>query len=115
MVVLITNVTDAPGKNPAQVDIYNKTLAPGAQIKIPADLVTTKLRSLETRGLIVIGNLPPWYLTAKRRSKPLSEAERQKRQVKPVPPPLPQPVLNKGPEKKDKKQEVVEEPTIKRG
>lgn len=83
MIVLITNVTDAPGKNPTQVDIYNKTLSPGSQIKIPADLVTKKLRSLEQSGLIAIGNLPPWYVTAKKRSKPLSEADRQKRQVNP--------------------------------
>lgn len=84
MVVLITNVTDAPGKNPIQVDIYNKTLSPGSQIRIPADLVTKKIRELEDSGLIAIGNLPPWYLTAKRHSKPLSAIERQKRIVRPT-------------------------------
>ena len=89
MVVLITNVTDAPGKSSIHVDIYNKTIAPGGQIKIPADLVTKKLRTLEERGLIAIGNLPPWYVTAKKRSKPLSEEERQKRLVTPSPEPIP--------------------------
>lgn len=83
--MLITNVTDAPGKDPTQVDIYNKTLSPGSQIKLPVDLITQKIRSLEANGLIAIGNLPPWYITAKRRTgKPLSAEERQKRQVTPV-------------------------------
>lgn len=99
MVVLITNVTDT-GNQPTHVDIYNKTLAPGAQIKIPMDLVNKNLRSLEERGLIAIGNLPPWYLTAKRRSKPLSEEERQKRLVTPAP------IKSEKPDKKDKEQIV---------
>lgn len=107
MVVLITNVTDAPGKNPTHVDIYNKTLSPGGQIKIPADLVTKKLRALEERGFIAIGNLPPWYVTAKRRSKPLSEEERQRRLV--TPPPDPIPLRIERPEKKDR------EPIAKKG
>lgn len=106
MVVLITNVTDAPGKNPIQVDIYNKTLSPGSQIRIPADLVTKKIRELEDSGLIAVGNLPPWYLTAKRRSKPLSDIEKQKRMVRP---PIPM-KSDKG-----KKSEVTEEPVAKRG
>lgn len=110
MVVLITNVTDAPGKNSTQVDIYNKTLSPGAQIRIPADLVTKKIRSLEEGGLIAIGNLPPWYLTAKKRSKPLSEEEKQKRLVQP--PPIP---LKFEKNKKDRPVEVLEEPIAKRG
>lgn len=105
MVVLITNVTDAPGKNPTHVDIYNKTLSPGGQIKIPADLVTKKLRTLEERGLIAIGNLPPWYVTAKRRSKPLSEEERQKRLV--TPPPEPIPLRIERPEKREKDREPI--------
>ncbi len=105
MVVLITNVTDAPGKNPTHVHIYNKTLSPGGQIKIPADLVTKKLRTLEERGCIAIGNLPPWYVTAKRRSKPLSEEERQKRHV--TPPPEPIPLRAEKPEKKEKDRELI--------
>lgn len=109
MVVLITNVTDAPGKNSTQVDIYNKTLSPGAQIQLPADLVTKKIRSLEESGLIAIGNLPPWYLTAKRRSKPLSEEEKQKRLVQP---PIP---IKSEKNKKDRLVEVSEEPVAKRG
>jgi hypothetical protein len=109
VVVLITNVTDAPGKNSTQVDIYNKTLSPGAQIRIPADLVTKKIRALEESGLIAIGNLPPWYLTAKRRSKPLSEEEKQKRLVQP---PIP---IRSDKGKKEKLVDVPEEPVAKRG
>lgn len=109
MVVLITNVTDAPGKSPTQVDIYNKTLAPGAQMQIPADLVTKKIRLLDENGLIAIGNLPPWYVTAKRRSKPLSEEERQKRIVMPPTP------LKFDKTKKEKSVETVEELTAKKG
>ncbi len=108
MVVLITNVTDAPGKNSTQVDIYNKTLSPGAQIQLPADLVTKKIRSLEESGLIAIGNLPPWYLTAKR-SKPLSEEEKQKRLVQP---PIP---IKPEKSKKERLVDISEEPVAKRG
>lgn len=84
MIVLITNLTDAPGhaKGPVQIDIYNKTLNPGASIKIPADLVDRKIRALSEGDapLISIGNLPPWYVTAKtRKGVPLSAEERQKR------------------------------------
>lgn len=84
MIVLITNLTDAPGhaKGPLQVDIYNKTLNPGQQIKLPADLVSKKIRALAEGDapLISIGNLPPWYVTAKtRKGVPLSAEERQKR------------------------------------
>lgn len=108
MVVLITNVTDAPGKNPTHVDVYNKTLSPGAQIKIPIDLVTKKIRALEDRGLVAIGNLPPWYVTAKRKSRPLTEEEKQKRQVTPQPEPIPL-----RPEKLDKEKD--REPIARKG
>lgn len=82
--MLITNLTDAPGhaKGPIQVDIYNKTLNPGSSIKIPADLVDKKIRALAEGDapLISIGNLPPWYVTAKtRKGVPLSDEERRKR------------------------------------
>ncbi len=84
MNVLIANLTDAPGKDPIQVDIYNKTLDPGASIKLPADLVDKKIRSLEERGLIAIGSLPPWYIATKtKKGRPLSEKERKNRQVSP--------------------------------
>lgn len=87
MNVLIANLTDAPGKDPIQVDIYNKTLDPGAQIKLPADLVDKKIRSLEERGLIAIGSLPPWYLATKiKKGRPLSLEEKKKRQVSPAVP-----------------------------
>lgn len=91
MIVLITNLTDAPGhaKGPTQIDIYNKTLNPGSSIKIPADLVDRKIRSLAEgeAPIISIGNLPPWYVTAKtHKGKPLSTEERQKRMAtKPAP------------------------------
>ncbi len=107
MVVLITNITDIPGKNPTQVDIYNKTLAPGSSFTIPADLVNQKLRAIEGQGLIAIGNLPPWYVTAKRHSKSLSKEEKQKRQVVPLPEPIP--LRAERPEKKDR------EPIAKKG
>lgn len=84
MIVLITNLTDAPGhgKGPTQIDIYNKTLNPGQQIKLPADLVSQKIRALAEgeAPIISIGNLPPWYVTAKtRKGVPLTAEERQKR------------------------------------
>lgn len=85
MNVLIANLTDAAGKNPVQIDIYNKTLDPGAQIKLPADLVDKKIRSLEEQGLIAIGGLPPWYIATKtKKGRPLSQEERKKRQVSPA-------------------------------
>lgn len=87
MVVLITNLTDAPGKKPTQIDIYNKTLDPGSFLKLPADLVNQKIKALESSGLIAIGSLPPWYLAAKKRKgRPLTEEEKQKMQTVPTPP-----------------------------
>lgn len=70
MIVLITNVTDAPeGKHsPRQVDIYNKTLNPGESTRIPAELVDERVRNLETAGLLAIGALPSWYQAAKSRT-----------------------------------------------
>ena len=89
MVVEVTNVTDGPGRTPTQVDIYNKTLDPGATIKLPAELVDAKVRKLEERGLICIGRVPPWYASAKtRRGRRLSTEEMQTRirQPKAAPP-----------------------------
>jgi hypothetical protein len=84
LVVLIVNITDAPGANPVQVDVYNKTLDPGAQVRIPADLVDSKLRALEKSGLIAIGSLPPWYEAAKKRKgRALSAEEMANRIVSP--------------------------------
>lgn len=105
MVVLIVNITDAPGANPVQVDIYNKTLDPGAQIRIPADLVDAKLRSLEKSGLIAIGGLPPWYEAAKKRKgKALTSEEMAKRIV--IPPKTPNVVPIKNTNKENKKESV---------
>ena len=103
MVVLITNVTDAPGKNPLQIDIYNKTLSPGSHVKIPADLVNEKIRALEKNGFIAIGNLPPWYLTAKHKGRPLSEEERNARAIRLSPKLIP------------KAERLEKEPSIKKG
>lgn len=92
MVVLITNVTDVPGgkHSPTQVDIYNKTLGPGASLKIPAELVNARVRALADQGLIAIGALPSWYTAAKARTgRRLSEQEKQNRFVIPTPPPAP--------------------------
>lgn len=83
MVVLIMNLTDAPACKhpPTQVDIYNKTLDPGGTLKIPADLVDKKIRSLEEMGIISIGQIPSWYTTSKaaRRGRSLSAAEKASR------------------------------------
>jgi len=88
------------------VDIYNKTLNPGDSLKIPADLVDKKIRSLASGAspLISIGNLPPWYVTAKKRvGRPLSQEERDKMQVKPAPPVVQlKPAKEKIQEKKEK-------------
>lgn len=108
MIVLVTNLTDAPThpKGPIQVDIYNKTLDPGTSLKLPADLLTKSIRSLEKAGLISIGNLPPWYVAAKKRTgRALTEEEKKLRQL--VPPP-PTPVIQLKPVKEVK--EKVAEP-----
>lgn len=110
MVVLITNLTDAPGKKPTQVDIYNKTLDPGSNIKLPADLVNQKIRALETSGLIAIGSLPPWYVAAKtKKGRPLSSEEKAKMQVAPPAPAPALKVVEKTEPKKDKKEKVSAE------
>lgn len=108
MVVLITNVTDAPGgkHSPRQVDIYNKTLDPGDSTRIPAELVDKRVRALETEGLIAIGSLPSWYKAAKaRKGKRLTDEEKDKLHVRK---PLVQTPTKK--EKPSPKIEVREEP-----
>jgi hypothetical protein len=86
LVVIITNITDAPGRNPTQVDVYNKTISPGGALRIPADLVTRKIRALEEAGLIAVGNLPSWYTAAKqRKGRALTPEEQAQRIVTPQP------------------------------
>lgn len=102
MIVLITNLTDAPGhsKGPTQIDIYNQTIDPGGQLKLPADLVNKKVRSLAEGDapLIAIGGLPPWYVAAKKRKgRPLTEEEKASMQVAP-----PAPVIQMKPKEKEK-------------
>ncbi len=112
MVVLITNLTDAPGKKPTQVDIYNTTLDPGSNIKLPADLVTKKIRALEGSGLIAIGSLPPWYVAAKtRKGRPLTDAEKAKMSLPPEPeaPPVSLKTVKEEKAKKDKAFSVLDE------
>lgn len=82
MIVIITNLTDGPGKTPTQVDIYNKTVEPGGVLNIPAGLIDAKLRNLEKSGLISIGSVPSWYTAAKaklRAGRILTSEERAKR------------------------------------
>lgn len=97
MIVQVTNITDGPGKSPAQVDIYNKTLDPGVTLRLPAELINEKVRKLEEAGLIAIGQLPSWYTAAKsRKGRSLTAEEMQKRINKQAP--IPQPVLEPAPE-----------------
>lgn len=69
MQVRITNVTDGPGKKPAEVRVYNKRLRPGSWMDVPVQFVDEKVRKLETAGVIVIGKLPPWYSDYESRRK----------------------------------------------
>lgn len=77
MVVLITNVTDGPGKKPKEVRVYNKRLRPGTDIRVDAKYVDAKVRKLEDAGFIVIGPVPAWYAdyAAKRQTKNLSSGQ----------------------------------------
>jgi len=81
MVVLITNVTDGPGKKPKEVRVYNKRLRPGASIRVDAKYVDAKVRKLEDAGFIVIGPVPAWYAdyAAKRQTKNLSSEQVKKK------------------------------------
>lgn len=69
MQVRITNVTDGPGKKPAEVRVYNKRLRPGSWMDVPVQFVDEKVRKLEQSGVIVIGKLPPWYSDYESRRK----------------------------------------------
>ena len=100
MIVMITNVTDAPGgKNqPTQVDIYNKTLDPGASMRIPAELIDKRVRALANDGLIAIGSLPSWYTAAKTRSgKKLTDEEKRNLTVRKPAAPVVSPKKEKSP------------------
>lgn len=94
MVVVVTNITDEPRQSgrrePVGVDVYNKTLAPGATMNLPAELVDKKVRKLEEQGLIAIGQVPPWYERAKIKGAPriLSQEEIQNRILKKSTPPV---------------------------
>jgi hypothetical protein len=83
MVVQITNLTDASGckHSPTQVDIYNKTLDPGAVLRIPADLIDKKIRALEENGLISIGPIPSWYAHAKTKKGTTITPEEKERRI----------------------------------
>lgn len=77
MVVLITNVTDGPGKKPREVRVYNKRLRPGQQLRVDAKYVDAKVRKLEDAGYIVLGAIPAWYAdySAKRQTRNLSSEQ----------------------------------------
>jgi hypothetical protein len=91
MVVDVTNLTDGPNKTPIQVAIYNRTLDPGETIRLPAELVTSKIRVLEKQGLISIGALPAWYASAKtRKGRVLTPEQQAARTVIPDPETLPE-------------------------
>lgn len=96
MFVVIWNITDVPGEkniSATSVDVYNKTLAPGVSLNLPAELVDKKVRKLEEQGLIAIGQIPPWYARAKVKgvSRSLTDEEMRSRIVIPAPPKEPQP------------------------
>jgi hypothetical protein len=94
MIVVVTNITDVPGDrgaSPTEVEVYNKRLAPGGTLRLPAELVNKRVRDLEKQGLVAIGAVPPWYVRAKTRggSRALTAEEKAKRNVTPPPPPAP--------------------------
>jgi len=83
MVVLITNVTDGPGKKPREVRVYNKRIAPGTQMRVDARYVDEKVRKLEEAGFIVIGQVPAWYADySDRRQKRNLSSEQVKEKLK---------------------------------
>lgn len=87
MVVDIINVTDAPGSKhpPTQVDLYNRTLDPGSSVRLPVELITKRVRELEAKGLIAIGQVPSWYTAAKaKKGRSLSIEEMKGRTVTPA-------------------------------
>lgn len=61
MVVVITNLTDGPGKRPREVRIFNTRLMPGKSMRIQAQFVDSKMRAIEEAGHISIGAVPAWY------------------------------------------------------
>lgn len=61
MIVLITNLTDAPKKRAREVRIFNTRILPGKSARIPAQYVDAKMRALESAGHISIGAVPAWY------------------------------------------------------
>jgi hypothetical protein len=67
MIVLITNLTDAPSKRAREVRIFNTRILPGKSARIPAQYVDAKMRALEEAGHISIGAVPAWYSDHKSR------------------------------------------------
>lgn len=87
MVVDITNLTDGPGKAPTQINIFGRSLAPGVVLRLPAELVDSRIKDLEKTGHISIGAQPSWYAAFKAKSgRSLSKAEKDKRNVVPIQP-----------------------------
>jgi hypothetical protein len=67
MIVLISNLTDAPSKRAREVRIFNTRILPGKSARIPAQYVDAKMRALESAGHISIGAVPAWYSDHKSR------------------------------------------------
>jgi hypothetical protein len=89
MIVTITNLTDGPGQSPVQIDIWNKTLGPGDSLKLPAELVDSKLRGLEKQGLVSIGPAPAWYDAFKsKKGSSISQEEKKRRMTYKPPAPV---------------------------
>ena len=81
MVVLIANITDSPESKhkPTELDIHNRTLAPGESVRLPAELVDKRVRKLAEENWIAIGSLPSWYTASKARAgKRLTDEEKKK-------------------------------------
>ena len=64
--IAVTNLTDAPGCTPQNIDIFNASLAPGEQVLVPAHLITDKLQRLVESRQLSIGPVPEWYRKAMR-------------------------------------------------
>ena len=107
LLVEVTNITDAPGKQARQVDLYKKTLSPGDSVKVPAELITPQVRSLEKEGLIHIGQVPSWYTAYKmKHGKQLTPEQVKQRLVKA------KPVAKSAPAKDKKKKSLFLEETV---
>jgi len=77
MLVSITNLTDGPGKESKEIDVFDRTLSPRDSIRVDAVLIDSKTRNLEKIGYISVGQLPSWYeaYKGKRKGRVLTKEE----------------------------------------